>query len=597
MSSLRVRHALDSLDDAVEGFICSKLIDDDDFKDFESRLRTTLVRLQQHRNSSMSPMNKLPPELLGRIFEHVVQPQECSYSDCHSVQDVCRLAERLTWVCSAWRTVALAWPKLWYFIYETSENPADTDRSRLFLSRSSTNPLDVYLRLPIRGGRRAVFQDICNTQPYRVRDVHLAFRTSPHESNPEPFKLTIESFLSSPLPNLEYLCLGVSPNSMWDRRGNFLLFGGESSGLRALTLELQDGMDITLDNTFPNLLHLRIVYFNSDGHRYYGTSLLDKLLCNSPRLETLVIEASYHLRLQQDEMSLVPVRMAALHAVWIHGMPLDVALLFLARIEPSSERLKIKASELARPHVYPDPKTPVAALRAMAGLTHLDKAVDIDNSPLASEWSTSPEFLHLIASGPHSGIWFNVVDRGVDFDHVQRIFCRQVDLKDITALRISSSGPCTKLTESFAHFHELLPIMPSVSTLVLRRNDSGITVGTVTYAAHLVRSTLAPPDFCKVPVPLLESLSIELPLFGKPEKLVEGMLSIARARARLGHPLLSVTGRDLKADEGGDGVLPMTLSENGCTVAMACDGRWEPLRDVTRNPMWRVKNDYWRLYD
>ncbi|RPD62694.1 hypothetical protein L226DRAFT_324963 [Lentinus tigrinus ALCF2SS1-7] len=292
--------------------------------------------------------------------------------------------------------------------------------------------------------------------------------------------------------------------------------------------------------------------------------------------------------------------MPALHAVWIQGVSMTAALVLLAGIQPSSEQIKIKASKLRREGR--EPRSPITALRALAGLTHLDKLVDIvpfdGNRSRTFSGTGDIKSLDIIASGPRSGVWFNVVsDKMVDFDRVQRIICGQVDLTGVTSLRVSSSGPCAVVTEHFAHFHELLPFVPSVSTLVLRRSDLRLDS-----TMPFVESTLAPrasdSKSCQVPVPRLESLSIELPVLRMSEKLVEGIRSISRARARVGHPLRSVTGRNLDEDDGGrDEALLVPLSEDGCTIDMARDERWEPLRDIARNPMWLVKNDYWRLYN
>ncbi|KAI0690467.1 hypothetical protein C8T65DRAFT_671611 [Cerioporus squamosus] len=168
MSFMDVKISLDSLDRAVDESMRLEVMRLSNLTDIEGRLRTTLARLRQYRNSFTSPVNRLPWEILGRIFEHVSAVPCLKYGAVYyqygAVRRATRAAVCVTWVCSAWRTIALGWPRLWSKIHESAEFPVDSERSRLFLSRSGEAPLDFYLELPLKDHERTIFQDMVRPQ-------------------------------------------------------------------------------------------------------------------------------------------------------------------------------------------------------------------------------------------------------------------------------------------------------------------------------------------------------------------------------------------------------------------------------------------------
>ncbi len=409
-------------------------------------------------------MNRLPWEILGRIFEFAVQRRKY-ISDYGNVREVTKATERLTWVCHAWRTVASGWPRLWSTIHESQDYPLDSARSRLALSRSGEVPLVLHLQLPLCSQERTVFQDICDNRPYQVREAYVTLPRCPvRYAEKYQHKLSITSFLSSTFPNLDYLHLVVSLGVPYPSSTLF-----QSSQLRALTLNLQRISDITVANTFSNLIHLRIIYALSDMEPLLQeTSPMNNLLRNSPCLETLVIFAYPQCFWEPQghhQGSLVPISLPDLRAICLYFMPIDAALVVLSRIQPSSST-KINLTEVEFPARGNVPwhltrPSPIAALRSVAGLTDLDVVVKFDDTI----WRSRRESFYINARGPESGVSFQfnnavVYQRG----HVQRLFCQEVDTRGITTLRISTSGSNIDTEERFLRVSDaFMANMPSVS--------------------------------------------------------------------------------------------------------------------------------------
>ncbi|TFK87334.1 hypothetical protein K466DRAFT_586467 [Polyporus arcularius HHB13444] len=605
MSFLDITQSVDSLHHTVEESIRLEVMrpSDDDLTDIEDRLRTTIAHLRRYRNSITAPVNRLPWEILGRIFEFAVQRRKY-ISDYGNVREVTKATERLTWVCHAWRTVASGWPRLWSTIHESQDYPLDSARSRLALSRSGEVPLVLHLQLPLCSQERTVFQDICDNRPYQVREAYVTLPRCPvRYAEKYQHKLSITSFLSSTFPNLDYLHLVVSLGVPYP---SSTLFGGQSSQLRALTLNLQRISDITVANTFSNLIHLRIIYALSDMEPLLQeTSPMNNLLRNSPCLETLVISAypqGFWEPQRHHQGSLVPISLPDLRAICLYFMPIDAALVVLSRIQPSSStKINLTKVEFPRargntPWHLTRPK-PITALRSVAGLTDLDVVVNVHDG----KW----ESFYINARGPDSGVSFEF-DNAVDGHrgHIQRLFCQEVDTRGITTLRISTSGSHKGIEERFLRFSDaFMANMPSVSKLVLRLPGSpGNTWGPaldVDSMMDYMESILA-PDLSDIPVPQLEFLSIEVPIRHnfEHEKLVEGMARISRARERVGHPIRSVTA--CQSSERLPAIrfaVTPPPSEDGCTVAVAgnSDGPWQPsLGDMMANSStWAVIHEYW----
>ncbi|KAJ3987670.1 hypothetical protein F5890DRAFT_739607 [Lentinula detonsa] len=106
----------------------------------------------------------LPNEILCQIFLFVVSRNPGEYS----VSEL-----QLSYVCSRWNAVALSLPSLWSSIcvlaHEDSESEAVRRLTELYLGRSGTEPLDLFLHIR----EASSLMELLCTQAYRWRHFHL----------------------------------------------------------------------------------------------------------------------------------------------------------------------------------------------------------------------------------------------------------------------------------------------------------------------------------------------------------------------------------------------------------------------------------------
>lgn len=114
----------------------------------------------EHRQKSIisnkaivfAPIRRMPPEVLGCIFEHCVEPLEPFFpAATTSVINPAKAPLLLTRVCRTWRRIAFGTPTIWTVLdfgrdrkLGTSPNPSTI--IPLWLKNSSTLLIDVYLR-------------------------------------------------------------------------------------------------------------------------------------------------------------------------------------------------------------------------------------------------------------------------------------------------------------------------------------------------------------------------------------------------------------------------------------------------------------------
>ncbi|KAG8795833.1 hypothetical protein FRC12_008986 [Ceratobasidium sp. 428] len=113
----------------------------------EHKLRESLAFLCRTRNTSQSivPINKLPAEILSRVFECVHSQQDC----VDNINVDLRLSPLavLPSVCASWRQVALDTPPLWTHLDFFGENGSySTSRITLWLQRARHAPLHLHFK-------------------------------------------------------------------------------------------------------------------------------------------------------------------------------------------------------------------------------------------------------------------------------------------------------------------------------------------------------------------------------------------------------------------------------------------------------------------
>ncbi|KAE9406809.1 hypothetical protein BT96DRAFT_759865, partial [Gymnopus androsaceus JB14] len=109
--------------------------------------RNQLDKIVQYQKSLLSPIQKLPPDVLGDIFE-LITADQCINLQIHFKARGIGRVFKLTWICSWWRKLILSRPTLWSRIHLTLGRFTTTDAESLFtnmmeevLLRSGTTPL------------------------------------------------------------------------------------------------------------------------------------------------------------------------------------------------------------------------------------------------------------------------------------------------------------------------------------------------------------------------------------------------------------------------------------------------------------------------
>ncbi|KAJ7668295.1 hypothetical protein B0H17DRAFT_990001 [Mycena rosella] len=224
------------------------------------------VRALQSRRNALSPVGRLPPEMLSRIFLF-----------CSQSSDSLSWIKEVSHISRHWRAVALACPTLWSFPHFSQPKWADE-----FLKRSKMAPLTVKADLTYMTPRmvNTVHSSLVQISRIGELDVKTGSRSVPEILN-----------LSDAAPYLHSLCLsspGFSQEEHFTLPDTFLN-GGEAPRLRRLELTRFSlpSWDSPLMN---NLTHLKI-HHPGPTARPSMTELVEAL-GRMPFLETLELDAA-----------------------------------------------------------------------------------------------------------------------------------------------------------------------------------------------------------------------------------------------------------------------------------------------------------------
>ncbi|KAE9396927.1 hypothetical protein BT96DRAFT_996320 [Gymnopus androsaceus JB14] len=152
--------------------------------------RNQLNKVLQSRKSLLSPIRKLPPDVLGEIFELVTADQFIGLEIHRSIARGIGRVFVLTWTCSWWRELILSRPTLWSRIHLTLARSTTTDAESQFtnmteevLLRSGTTPLCLKL---LRNGEPdfsnfelSVLNTLAGHTISRCKDFYISLRSFP----------------------------------------------------------------------------------------------------------------------------------------------------------------------------------------------------------------------------------------------------------------------------------------------------------------------------------------------------------------------------------------------------------------------------------
>lgn len=461
-------------------------------------ISAVLLQLRSRINA-LSPLDRLPPEVLLNIFELFVHPS-CNDSVLHLNSDEristpvrTRQLLTITHVCRRWREVSLNTATLW--TRADDFKPAQLDA---FLERSRDAAISLHLQAE-RAGTLTRFLAKCG---HRLKHLDITLHTDSLSRVP-----TLQAFRA---PNLQSLTL-VSQEDLDVDPGDPepVLFCDRVSSLRALAV---DPAYICIpSNEFPHLTHLYLAKVSSRFLSRDVLSILLQLLSNTPALQYLHIEG-----LSRKASSTVAARTASLRS--LRGLTcgtsdLQSALCLLNIIDiPADVAIRLDRLECFAPdHVSLAQPLPCQAL--LASFTRLEVA-------------TEGEELHLVADGARSGLWMQVQCVGGDWGEWLARLCTMFPLSSVTTLQASAVDKHV--------IPSLLRQLPRLTTVAVHFN-----------AGPLDEDDEAPPH--ELASSLYASLNVDLPLLevlvlgakaSHPDKLSPAdLISMAAGRLGKGRPL------------------------------------------------------------
>ncbi len=278
-----------------------------------------LTSCQTFRNS-LAPVNRLPAELLGLIFAHLVShgdllPKPSSeHSQPHLRGDLrvdpprgSRDVIQATHVCVYWRIVGVQNPWLW------ASFPIHHPRGvQMYLARSRNLPISISLtqRFPSSAAPALAHAT------YRIRSLHISTTLA------DDIEL-LWAELPRSAPNLEELFIEHTKRNVWLTRHTVgravelpLMFNGEVPSLRVLTLR---GVPPLFDVFPATIVHLDVGAVRSLLPPF--TELLI-MLADCPLLETLNLRGAWEWDEFQD------------HVIVRNGVQLPKLARMYLRIEP-----------------------------------------------------------------------------------------------------------------------------------------------------------------------------------------------------------------------------------------------------------------------
>lgn len=372
---------------------------------------SVLLDLRSRINAS-SPLDRLPPEILLHIFEHLAC---CSYYDDVTPLDYwdrlktpvrTRQLFVITHVCRRWREVSLNVAGLW-----KRANDFKPDRIDTFLERSRDAAISLHLQVE-RIGTLTQFLADCG---HRLKHLDITLHAI--------LLLHLPSLQTFRAPNLESLTIVSEadlPVQVSDREP--VLFCDRISSLKALAI---DPAHICIPtNEFPHLTHLYLAKFSSPILSGDIIARLLELLSNTPALQYLHIEG-----LDRNASHTVATRTASLHSLrglTCGGGDLQSALCLLSNLDvPADITIRMDRVKCLTPNHIALVK-PLPCQAFLASFTRLEITAAYDD-------------LHLIADGPRSGLWIQA-DCAHDhqWDEWLARLCTMFPLPSVTTLLASA---------------------------------------------------------------------------------------------------------------------------------------------------------------
>lgn len=281
-----------------------------------------------HATAILAPINRLPAEVLARIFvsgKHL----EINFSP------------RMSWVTQRWRNIALSTPELWDTIPLTSVARVST-----YLERSGSTLLDI--QVDLRTYRISWFDIILCTkelEPHRSRWRKVKVLLEDHEQA-QPILRQLEGLCDQPSSHLRSLYFGVSSSGISTTRSSQLKI------CAIPTLQVIELLDVDLFYfaspglaTFEQLRRLSL----SGIQNMHLESHLFNSLNAMPNLVELVLDQCEFIVPGPSNDS-TPILLEKLTTLYLLYVPDEVANMIFTRVNaPNVQRLELLSHLLSGP--------------------------------------------------------------------------------------------------------------------------------------------------------------------------------------------------------------------------------------------------------
>ncbi|KAF6758141.1 hypothetical protein DFP72DRAFT_888203 [Ephemerocybe angulata] len=287
-------------------------------------------------HNTFAPINRLPPEILSRIF--VQSAAECRQDSLSWIQ--------VTHTCHHWREVALDCAALWSHI--SFVNPAFT---KVMLARSKNAPLHVDLRTSYTRTTPVIYEALSEVldQGSRLRSIAIDNVTNSRRSG----MLHLRRFLSKckTAPVLEELRLRTS----LDHCLNSGFLQGGSPTLKHLEIS---GCIISNWNTIPSgaaLITLDLTRSHGQENKMLSGSGFISLLKNMPSLENLHIQFLLPRGLYSQSPAAAPFTHPKLRILELIDYPENIERFLRAVHVPNAENITFSLDDDVNfPYENPD---------------------------------------------------------------------------------------------------------------------------------------------------------------------------------------------------------------------------------------------------
>ncbi|KAG8687403.1 hypothetical protein FRC11_007289 [Ceratobasidium sp. 423] len=344
-------------------------------------LAQSLASVTRTRNKLVTSIYRIPPEVLGRIFELSINAGS-DLSMKSAIAVTCHCLHRILSVCSVWRKVGIAHAPLWTLVPIVV-----LDNSRMISMKSANLSLERASRSNLR-----LAADIGNAFISELHAILVGcgprFRfINLRSSSPATLQYILNPIMETAVPgSLVELSLCVDTPHLSERPHSHYLFQHDGPSRQAAFKSVLPNIRVLrFNNIHPrignapleNLVELRIqeVGFGADT----ALRAFLKALATAPRLETLDILSveAYEVVVLPASLHDFQLSLPCLQTVFLEDLPCNVLQTVLSVIKPGAHRtvLSITKASLTTQHQGGRLNLDIMALRTVFQPHHIDTLV------------------------------------------------------------------------------------------------------------------------------------------------------------------------------------------------------------------------------